>query len=224
MRERQPPPTAATSRPLGKFQLLERLGLDGAIPPRCKGRSGYPGTGSAPGPAGSAPCRVPRSGTPSLPPLARRSSSLLMAATISSSGGNSTSVVTSSLSRTCSSCLAASFSYSRISRSRPTSTSNSSTTWAAASRRLRAIPETGSGLAKAYRSGERQAMRCIRQLHPRLRGRAHTNDRNDVTDAESRKVSVSLADAQVSRRHTDWLCAPVPRTQPGEWPGDHRDR
>ena len=79
-------------------------------------------------------------------------------------------------------------------------------------------------LVKAYHSGGREAIYCIRQLHPRLRGRAHTNDRNDVTDAESRKVGVSLADAQVSRRHTDWLCAPVPRTQPGEWPGDHRDR
>ena len=48
---------------------------------------------------------------------------------------------------------------------------------------------------KAYRSGDPKALHCFRQLHPRLRGRAHTNNRNDVTDAEIRKAGVALADA-----------------------------
>ena len=51
-------------------------------------------------------------------------------------------------------------------------------------------------LVKAYHSGGREAIYCIRQLHPRLRGRAHTNDRNDVTDAEICDAGVALADAQ----------------------------
>ena len=53
-----------------------------------------------------------------------------------------------------------------------------------------------TNLVKAYRSGDPEAMYCIRQFHPRLRGRAHTNDRNAVTDAEIRKARVTLADAQ----------------------------
>jgi ankyrin repeat protein len=51
-------------------------------------------------------------------------------------------------------------------------------------------------LVKAYRSGDSDAIYCVRQLHPRLRGRAHTNDRNDVTDSEIRKAGVPLADAE----------------------------
>ena len=47
---------------------------------------------------------------------------------------------------------------------------------------------------KAYRSGDPKALHCFRQLHPRLRGRSSTNDRNDVTDAEIRKAGVALAD------------------------------
>jgi ankyrin repeat protein len=51
-------------------------------------------------------------------------------------------------------------------------------------------------IVKAYRSGDPEAIYCVRQFHPRLRGRAHTNDRNDVTDSEIRKAGVTLADAQ----------------------------
>src|SRR5262249_35002489 len=51
-------------------------------------------------------------------------------------------------------------------------------------------------LVKAYRSGDPEAMYCIRQLHPRLRGRAHTNDRNEVTDEEIRQAGFTIADAQ----------------------------
>ena len=42
-------------------------------------------------------------------------------------------------------------------------------------------------LIKAYRSGDPEAVSCFRRLHPLLRGSAHTNDRNDVTDSEIRK-------------------------------------
>jgi ankyrin repeat protein len=51
-------------------------------------------------------------------------------------------------------------------------------------------------LITAYQAGDRGARNCIRQLHPRLPGRAHTNDRNAVTDAEIRRARVTDADAQ----------------------------
>jgi ankyrin repeat protein len=51
-------------------------------------------------------------------------------------------------------------------------------------------------LVKAYRSGDPEVMRSIRQLHPRLRGRANTNDRNDVTDSEIRSAKLTGADAR----------------------------
>ena len=62
--------------------------------------------------------------------------------------------------------------------------------------RLEQYKRQATDLVKAYRSGDPEAMHCFRQLHPRLRGRASTNDRNDVTDAEIRKAGVALADAQ----------------------------
>jgi ankyrin repeat protein len=59
-------------------------------------------------------------------------------------------------------------------------------------------------LIKAYRSGDAEVKRRIRQHHPRLRGRANTNDRNDVMDAEIRKAKLTLADAKcvVARCHS----------------------
>ena len=51
-------------------------------------------------------------------------------------------------------------------------------------------------LLEAFRSAHPEALHCVKQLHPRLRGRAHTNDRNDVTDSEIRTAGVALADAQ----------------------------
>jgi ankyrin repeat protein len=56
--------------------------------------------------------------------------------------------------------------------------------------------EQATDLVRAYKSGDREAMRCIRQLHPRLPGRAGTNDRNDVTDSEIQSAGLTLADAQ----------------------------
>src|SRR6516162_9212730 len=51
-------------------------------------------------------------------------------------------------------------------------------------------------ILKAYRSGAPRAMYLVRQLHPRLRGRAHTNDRNSVTDSEIRRAKVTDDDAR----------------------------
>jgi ankyrin repeat protein len=61
---------------------------------------------------------------------------------------------------------------------------------------LKQYQKQAAHLIKAYRSAEPQAMYCIRQLHPRLRGRFHTNDRNKVTDSEIRRARVTVADAQ----------------------------
>jgi ankyrin repeat protein len=58
-------------------------------------------------------------------------------------------------------------------------------------------------LLAAFRSGNPQAMHLIKRYHPRLPGRADTNDRNNVTQAEIRRVRLSLADAQtiIARGH-----------------------
>jgi len=59
-------------------------------------------------------------------------------------------------------------------------------------------------LVKAFKSGDPEAMRCIRQHHPRLPGRANSNDRNSVSDSEIRSARVTLGDAQsvVARWHS----------------------
>src|SRR5260370_42423425 len=59
-------------------------------------------------------------------------------------------------------------------------------------------------LIKAFLSGEPEAMRCIRQHHPRLPGRANSNDRNRVSDSEIRSARVTLGDAPsiVARWHS----------------------
>jgi len=58
-------------------------------------------------------------------------------------------------------------------------------------------------LIKQYTAKNPEAMRCIRQHHPRLPGRANTNDRNAVTDEDIRRARVLVADAQsvVARWH-----------------------
>jgi hypothetical protein len=61
---------------------------------------------------------------------------------------------------------------------------------------LEQYKKQATDLVEAYRSGDSEATHYIRQLHPRLRGRAHTNDRNKVTDSEIRRARVTLADAQ----------------------------
>jgi WD40 repeat protein len=61
---------------------------------------------------------------------------------------------------------------------------------------LKQYARQAADLINAYRSGDPAALHCLRQLHPCLRGRAGTNDRNDVTDADIRRAGVALADAQ----------------------------
>jgi ankyrin repeat protein len=69
--------------------------------------------------------------------------------------------------------------------------------------RLEQYEKQATDLLKAYRSCAPETMYCIRQHHPRLRGRWGTNDRNSVSDSEIQSVGVSLADAQavVARWH-----------------------
>jgi ankyrin repeat protein len=55
----------------------------------------------------------------------------------------------------------------------------------------------------AFKSGDPGAMRLVKRYNPRLPGRADTNDRNGVTEAEVRRVKLSLADAEhvIARGH-----------------------
>ena len=68
---------------------------------------------------------------------------------------------------------------------------------------LEQYKQQAKDLISEYRARNPTAMRCIRQHHPRLPGRANTNDRNPVTDDDIRTVKVTLADAQsvVARWH-----------------------
>ena len=68
---------------------------------------------------------------------------------------------------------------------------------------LERYKEQVKGLIKEYRARNLKAMRVIRQHHPRLPGRANTNDRNGVTEEDIRKAKVTLADAEsvVARWH-----------------------
>ncbi|HEV2950195.1 MAG TPA: hypothetical protein VGX70_22640, partial [Gemmataceae bacterium] len=58
-------------------------------------------------------------------------------------------------------------------------------------------------LVRAFKSRDPKAMHLIKRYHPKLPGRADTNDRNHVTEAEIRKVKLSLGDAQniIARGH-----------------------
>ncbi len=69
--------------------------------------------------------------------------------------------------------------------------------------RLERYKEQAKDLVAACKAGDPEAMRCLRQHHPRLPGRANTNDRNAVTDSAIRKTRLTLADAQsvVARWH-----------------------
>lgn len=58
-------------------------------------------------------------------------------------------------------------------------------------------------LVKAFKSGDPETIRRLRQNHPRLPGRPNTNDRNTVTDSEIRNAGLTLTDAQfvIAREH-----------------------
>jgi ankyrin repeat protein len=51
-------------------------------------------------------------------------------------------------------------------------------------------------LAKRFASADHETLYLIRQWHPRLPGRRHTNDRNPITRDDVRRVKVTLADAR----------------------------
>jgi ankyrin repeat protein len=58
-------------------------------------------------------------------------------------------------------------------------------------------------LVKAFKAGDSETIRRLRQNHPRLSGRPNTNDRNKVSDSEIRSTGLTLADAQfvIAREH-----------------------
>jgi ankyrin repeat protein len=63
--------------------------------------------------------------------------------------------------------------------------------------------QQASRLLLAWAARNPEAIRCIRQHHPRLPGRPNTNDRNPVTESDIRDAGVGRADAQtiVARWH-----------------------
>jgi hypothetical protein len=61
---------------------------------------------------------------------------------------------------------------------------------------LEQYKQQASDLIRQYAARNPVALRHIRQHHPRLPGRANTNDRNAVTDEDIRKAKVLVADAQ----------------------------
>jgi len=73
----------------------------------------------------------------------------------------------------------------------------------AARPRLEQYKKQAKDFIAAFRSGDPDTMRWIRRCHPSLPGRADTNDRNEVTEAEIRRVKLRVADAQfiVARQH-----------------------
>src|SRR5438067_1844664 len=69
--------------------------------------------------------------------------------------------------------------------------------------KLAQYKKQASDLVRAFKSVDADTMRLIRRYHPRLSGRANTNDRNTVTDLEIRRAKLYLADAQciIGRAH-----------------------
>src|SRR6266849_7310929 len=69
--------------------------------------------------------------------------------------------------------------------------------------RLEDYVKDARDLVQAFRSREPKAMHLIKRYHPKLAGRADTNDRNHVTEVEIHKVKLSLAEAQtiIARAH-----------------------
>jgi Ankyrin repeats (3 copies) len=75
--------------------------------------------------------------------------------------------------------------------------------------RLEQYKKQAKDLLKAFKSGDPEAMRCVRRYHRRLPGRPDTNDRNKVADSALRRVKLSIADGQfiIAREHQfeNWL-------------------
>lgn len=68
---------------------------------------------------------------------------------------------------------------------------------------LREFAEQSRRLQSAFNRGDPATVQIIRQHHPRLPGRADTNDRNDIPEARIRAAGVTTLDAQtiVARWH-----------------------
>jgi len=69
--------------------------------------------------------------------------------------------------------------------------------------RLEEYIKDARDLVQAFKSRDPKAMYLVKRYDPRLPGRANTNDRNHVTEAEIRRVKLSLVDAQniIARGH-----------------------
>jgi ankyrin repeat protein len=69
--------------------------------------------------------------------------------------------------------------------------------------RLKKYEQQAREFVNSFKSGDPDAIRCVARYHPRLPGRADTNDRNDLKEAKIRKVRLSLADARciIARGH-----------------------
>jgi ankyrin repeat protein len=61
---------------------------------------------------------------------------------------------------------------------------------------LKQYQKQGNELLHAFKAGDPEAVRVLRRYHPRVRGRADTNDRNPVTEPEIRAAGVTQADAR----------------------------
>jgi ankyrin repeat protein len=62
--------------------------------------------------------------------------------------------------------------------------------------RLHDYKEAAKAFLIAFKAGDPDALRRVKRYHPHLPGRADTNDRNGVTEAEVRRAKLSLADAE----------------------------
>jgi ankyrin repeat protein len=69
--------------------------------------------------------------------------------------------------------------------------------------RLEKYRKDASDLLRAFNSHDPKAMYLVKRYHSKLPGRADTNDRNRVTEAEIRKTKLSPADAEtiIARAH-----------------------
>jgi hypothetical protein len=69
--------------------------------------------------------------------------------------------------------------------------------------RVEKYEQEAKEFVNTFKSGDPDAIRLVARYHPRLPGRADTNDRYDLTEAKIGKVRLSLADAQyiIARSH-----------------------
>jgi hypothetical protein len=68
---------------------------------------------------------------------------------------------------------------------------------------LRDYTKQAKSLLDSFKAGDRRTLGWLRRYHPKLPGRADTNDRNALTDLQIRRARLSLSDAQwiIARMH-----------------------